>query len=194
MVANNDNDKNDQLLDAARELFWKYGFKKVSVEEISRHCGVSKMTFYRYYKNKLEIAKAVFDREVEKGIRLFKEIICEECSAAEKIRKMLQVKLEGTNDISQEFLQDFYNNPELGLKGYIEEKSIKAWTEMMKDFKYAQEKGWFRKDFKPEFLLMLSQKFVEMIADEKVLQLYNSPQDLIMEMTNMISYGISPHD
>jgi hypothetical protein len=51
----------------------------------------------------------------------------------------------------------------------------------------------FRKDFKPEFILHLSQKVIEMASDKSLLQLYNNQQELIMELANFFVYGISPH-
>lgn len=181
-------------MSTAHDLFWKHGFKRVSIEEICKKAGVSKMTFYRFMPNKTALAKAVFDEVVEEGLQRFKSILVEETDSAEKIRKMVQMKMEGTDSISKEFLQDFYNNDELGLKEHIEKKTEQSWKEILKDFKDAQEKGWFRRDLKPEFLFYFSQKMGEMIVDEKLLKLYNSPQELILELTNFFSYGISPRD
>jgi AcrR family transcriptional regulator len=182
------------LLDASKKLFWKYGLKKVSVQEICQEAGISKMTFYRFYKDKTEIAKAVFEREVDAGMKKFRAIMKEKSSSAEKIKKIVQQKREGVNDISKEFLADFYNNPELGLKAYIEEKTRSAWHDMLLDFKEAQKKGWFRKDMKPEFLFYLSQKVGEMLNDPRLAQMYDSPQELVNEITNFFAYGISPHE
>ena len=183
-----------ELLKIARELFWKHGFKRVSIEEVCKEAGVGKMTFYRLYHNKIELAKAVYNDEVYKGVQNFKDIMAEEIPPTEKIRKILFLKLKGTNDVSQEFLKDFYDSPELGLKAYIEEKTKLIWSEMLNDFRKAQQNGLFRKDFKPEFLLNLAPHLTGMLFDEKLLQLYNSPQELIMEIANFCIYGIAPRE
>ena len=188
------NKKYVQLLATGKELFWKHGFKKVTIEEICKKAGVSKVTYYRYFQNKIELAKLVVDQAIDQGVADFKMVMEEKTTATEKIKKMILMKAEGTNDISVDFLQDFYNNPELGLSSYIEEKTALAWQTVIKVFKIAQEKGLFRKDFKPEFLFMLSQKMIDLTSDKNLLQLYRSPQDLILEMTNMITYGILPHE
>ena len=47
------------LVKQARELFWKHGIKRITVEEICSEAGISKMTFYRNFKNKVEIAERV---------------------------------------------------------------------------------------------------------------------------------------
>jgi AcrR family transcriptional regulator len=52
-----DDQKLREILIAAKELFWKHGFKRVSIEEVCREANVSKMTFYKHFKNKIELIK-----------------------------------------------------------------------------------------------------------------------------------------
>lgn len=185
--------KYNDLLEAARELFWKHGFRRVSVEEVCHKALVSKMTFYRYFPNKTELAKAVYNKVADEGIQRFKEIMADEStSPVEKMQQMLQMKFEGSNDISREFLKDFYSNPKLGLSAHIEAKSRQAWVEIINDFKTAQQKGWFRKDFKPEALLIMTGKLSELVNDERLLQMYNNPQELVMELARFFTLGIMP--
>lgn len=150
------------------------------------------MTFYRFFPNKIELAKAVFDQEVDLGVQRFRNILKDQSSPTEKIQKIVRLKLDSTNDISREFLNDFYGNDEPGLKQYIEHKSREAWNDMLKDFKEAQTRGFFREDLNPEFLLALSQRVSSMVTDDKLLRLYDSPYDLLVELTNFVAYGISP--
>jgi AcrR family transcriptional regulator len=183
------------IMHTARELFWKYGFKRVSVEEICEKSGVSKMTFYRFFPNKLELAKAVFDEVINNGLVAFRNILeTSKFNTAQKIQMMLALKMNGTYDISQEFLQDFYNNPELGLKDHIEKRTKSVWQEVIEDFKKAQKKKIFRKDFKPELLFYISQKFQELVNDKSMLALYDNPQALIMDVANLMIYGIAPRE
>ena len=177
-----------------RDLFWKHGFKRVSIEEICLKAKASKMTFYRFFPNKIELAKAVFDQVANEGLQKFKSVLNEDTTSSEKIRKMMLLKMDGTHNISKEFLQDFYNDRELGLKEYIEEKTRQSWNEILNDFKQAQEKGWFRSDMKPEFLFYFSQKMGELVVDENLMKLYSTPQELLLELTNFFAYGISPRD
>jgi AcrR family transcriptional regulator len=185
--------KHASILQTAKDLFWRHGFKRVTIEEICIKAGVSKMTFYRFYNNKLELAKAVFDMVIDNAISDFHAIISENIPASEKMRRMLVMKMEGTNDIGKEFLMDFYKNPELEISAYIKKRSSEVWLTFIDDFKKGQQEGWFRKDFKPEMMLIMSQKLMELINDPNVLKLYSSPQDLVMEIANFFTYGITPH-
>ena len=186
--------KHKDIVSTAKELFWKYGFKRVTIEEVCATAKVSKMTFYKFYPNKLELAKAVFDMVVDDGVERFKLLMGSDAPVSEKMRGMIQMKLEGANDISREFLADFYANPELGLSTYIEEKTRVVWADVITIFREGQQKGWFRNDFKPELLLILAQKAAELVTDSKVVALYNKPQDLVLELTSLITYGIVNND
>lgn len=186
------NKKYTAILQSARRLFWKHGFRRVTIDEICREAETSKMTFYKFFPDKLELARTVFDIEANEGLRKFKEILKEDTLPSEKMKNILQLKTEGTDSISAEFLNDFYNNPELGLATYIKEKSMTIWAETLELFKEGQRDGWIRKDMNVAFMFYFMQKSTPLIHDKELLKLYNTPQELIMELANMFVYGISP--
>lgn len=183
--------KQQVLCNTAKNLFWKYGFRRVTVEEICQQAGVSKMTFYRYYPDKMAIAKAVFIAESEKGMTEFSQLMEANTSAEEKIAGMLRQKAEAVKNISMEFLSDFYQSDDPDLRMFIAQKTEEAGQQIIKALKLAQERGVFSADFKPEFLLYMSQKMVHSLTDPYLLDLCGSPQEVIMEFTRFFSYGIS---
>ena len=56
--------KNEQIIAAARRLFNRYGFKKVSMDEIAREAGVTKKTIYMYFSSKEELLKYFIQEEI----------------------------------------------------------------------------------------------------------------------------------
>ena len=52
--------KKSKILAAAREVFLRYGFKRVSMNDIAEAAGVSRPALYVLFKNKEEIFKGVF--------------------------------------------------------------------------------------------------------------------------------------
>jgi AcrR family transcriptional regulator len=186
--------KYEDIIKTAKELFWKHGFKRVTIEEICRRANVSKMTYYKHFPDKIELAKTIFDRVVVNAENEFRQIMKEDSSADEKIRKIIQLKVDGTNEISPEFLQDFYTGTEPELRTYVEERTHLSWDILIEDFKEAQRKGIFRKDFNPEFLIKIQYKFFEMLGDKSITGLFNSQQEMIMAFVNLMIYGIRPHD
>ena len=188
------NRKYYDILSAAKILFWKHGFRRVTIDEICREAKTSKMTFYRYFPNKLEVAKTIFDNITDEGLVRFREIMKDDSAPEEKMKNILQLKLEGTKNISNDFINDFYNSPGLGLSQYTEEKTKTLWRETLELFKDGQKEGWIRDDMNVEFMFYFMQKSATLLTDTELLKLFKSPQDLIMELANMFVYGISPSE
>lgn len=187
----NKNQKYISLITTSRELFWKHGVKRVSVQEVCEKAGVSKVTFYKYFKNKTELAKQVFLNEIEQGLEKFNRLIDEDLPVEKKLEKMILLKAEGTDSISQEFMQDFYLGTEPELQQFVEATTRDAWEGVLGNWKKAQQNGLFRDDLKAEFLMSVALQMVELMRDEKMAALYESPQEMVMEITRFMLYGIS---
>ncbi|MBI3815758.1 MAG: TetR/AcrR family transcriptional regulator [Nitrospinae bacterium] len=81
----------DRIIDAAEKRFSRYGFRKVTVDDIASDLGISKKTLYLHFKGKEDIAWAVKERmrrdidkllqrakrEIPDPIERFKKIIAE---------------------------------------------------------------------------------------------------------------------
>jgi AcrR family transcriptional regulator len=179
------------IIENARELFWKHGFRRVTLQEICDKANVSKMTFYKYFPNKTELAKKVFSDVIDEGMEKYNRIMQEDTPASEKIKGIVMLKEEGTKNISPEFMQDFYTGQEPELKFFVEEKTKEVWENLLQDMKEAQKKGIFREDFKPEMLFRVAFKVQKLIQEEELVKMYDSTQDFILELTKFIAYGIS---
>ena len=55
----------EQLVQAARQVFVRYGYKKTALDDISKEARKGKSTIYYYFKSKDDIFKAVIDAEAE---------------------------------------------------------------------------------------------------------------------------------
>ena len=57
--------KKDIVVEIARNLFSKYGYKKVSMDEVAKGAGVTKKTIYTYFKDKESMFKYFIDEELQ---------------------------------------------------------------------------------------------------------------------------------
>ena len=191
MTARKKNKKYISILKTAKALFWKHGIRRVTIEEICKEATVSKMTFYKFFPNKPDLALTILDNLIQSSIVKFKDIVSSEVPFSQKLEEIFLLKLEGMNNISMEFINDIYTNPELGLKEYMEvqkQKSIKITVDFYKD---AQEKGFIRPDVKIDFLLAFSNQIIEMMKNEQLMAQYAQPQDFVIEAMNVMFYGIT---
>lgn len=182
--------KQQQILQTAKELFWKHGFKRVSVEEICRKSKVSKMTFYKYYPNKKELAKSALSLILGDSMKDYRELMAREISFADKIEEMLRLKFEGVKEVSEEFINDIYFGTEPDLKALYEAEAAKIMQEMMGNFVQAQQTGDMRSDISPTMIMYMMESMREQYFDPKLKALFPNPADLAMELNKFFFYGI----
>ena len=193
VLNNSSNSKKDQILKTGRELFWKYGFRRVTVEEICKEAGVSKMTLYKHFSNKQELATSILDEIFEETLEKIRKISDEHQSADQTLKRILQLKSEGVHGISKEFIKDLYAHPDGAIKSYMEAKTGMMFAEMIRVYEKGKVDGWVRNDLNVPFFLHYTQKSIEMITGDEMLNHFDSSEELIMEITNLFVYGISPH-
>jgi AcrR family transcriptional regulator len=186
--------KYEDIVSAAKELFWKHGFRRITVEEICRKAGVSKMTFYKYFSNKTELGIEFIKRMFDENMKIFRDLMQSDIPFEEKMRIQVQMKLEGTRDISEEFVRDVYGNIDPELHEYWEKRTHEAIAEVIQFYRDAQDKGWLRKDIKIDFILYVINRFFEFANDDALISMYSTMQDLIVEINKFFLYGILPHE
>jgi AcrR family transcriptional regulator len=186
------NPKIRQLLATARDLFMRYGLRRVTIEEICRTANVSKMTFYKHFRNKTDLTKHLIQQMVTENMARYREIMNQDIPFAAKVEKTIDMKLEQARDVSLEYFRDVTQISDPEIAEFVAEKRQEAFQEIFRDYTEAQEKGNIREDLKPEFILYFFNHIIEMIADERLVQLYGSPDELIMELTKFFFYGILP--
>ena len=54
-------ERRQQIVDAARQLYEEQGLSATTVKDISERCGVARSLFYHYFRNKQEVTSAVID-------------------------------------------------------------------------------------------------------------------------------------
>ncbi len=183
--------KKKQILATGKTLFWKHGFKRVTIEEICAAAQVSKMTYYKYFANKMELVKAIMEKTMKESIDRYKSIMNSDVPFTEKIEMQLQMKMEGTSEISSEFLDDLMIHGEPEMMEYMQNMSRRVLEIVHADYVAAQKKGEIRQDVKPEFIIYFLNHIYEMLKDEHLVKMYRDPNELAMELTRFFFYGIA---
>lgn len=194
MDSSEKNKKYLAILDSAKNLFWKHGFRRVTIDEICQDAKSSKMTFYRFFRNKTDLAKKVLEIFLDENLKIYRNIMSDKTSVSDKLGKLIQMKYEGSRDLSFDFMQDFLFSTDLDLAEFYQKKMNEIMAESILNFRKGQEEGWIRKDLNVEFLFSFSQNIMVYLKDEKLLGLFDSPKDLINELTKLIVYGIAPRE
>ncbi len=188
------NPKFSQIIKTAHELFYRFGIKRVTIEEICREANVSKMTFYKFFPNKSELAKYLIQSIFDNAIQEYQDIIDSEDPFPEKLKALMELKRHSTDKIGIEFMSELLKNPEPDIEKIYSQQRQRSMTITMNFLRNAQERGDIRPNIKLEFILYMLNKMIDMSTDETLAHLYNSPQDIALEMTSFFFYGILNRD
>ena len=194
MVKDLANPKLGSIVETARSLFWRHGFRRVTVEEICREAGVSKMTFYKHFENKEALVKFVLDHMWEGRMEAYREVMASDIPYGDKMKELIRMKAAQVENLSQELFLDIYKHASPGLRAHLDGVAAESVEELLADYLVAQEKGWIRADIKPQFILYFLNHMSVLLKDDQLIRLYETPQELIMELTNFFIYGLLPRD
>lgn len=184
------NKKHQDILNAAKELFWKFGIKRVTIEEICKTGNVSKVTFYKYYSNKNDLAKFLMSRIVEEAVEQYDSIMASDIPYSEKTKELILLKMEGMDNVSKEFLADLYSTNDPELMGYMASLAKQSLERSVADYTEAQKNGDIRSDININFILYFLGHMQKMITDPNLIAMYDKPADMVSELINFFFYGI----
>lgn len=79
----------DAILDATDLLLSRYGYKKMTIDDLAREVGIGKGSVYLHFSSKEEIVLSHIDRIVEKVKEDLRKIAEGHASPGEKVREMV---------------------------------------------------------------------------------------------------------
>ena len=188
-ISGSDSPKFQQIVETATDLFMRFGVKRVTVKEICQTAKISKMTFYKYFGNKIDLAEYIIFKILEDAQLEFDNIFNLSNSFADKINQFIKIKMVYAHRFSKEFYLDFLN-----LSPKIHNKILKYTERNQSTFinliEQAQRNGEVRKDISIKFITFMQNHIFELIEDKRLFALYNNLEELTLDMVNFYFYGI----
>jgi AcrR family transcriptional regulator len=83
----------DRILDAAERLLGRFGYRKMTVDDIAAEAGIGKGTVYLSFPSKEEVVLSTVDRIVDRVLAAMEEAAAREGSAPDRLRAMLLARV-----------------------------------------------------------------------------------------------------
>ena len=117
----------EAILDATDQLLARYGYKKMTIDDLAKEVGIGKGSIYLHFKSKEEIALSHIDRIVERLCKKLKTISEENISFEKKLEKMLLTRVLFRFDSVQHYTESIDS-----LLSSLRTKLLKRRTEYQK--------------------------------------------------------------
>ncbi len=178
----------EKILISATDLFLNYGFKSITMDDISNHLGISKKTIYQHFENKTSLVEAV-------SLHIFSNISC----GIADICSLKKNPIEEIFDIKQfvmDNLKDEKSSPQYQLQKYYPKifKTLKK-----KQFEVMQDcvtenldrgiaLGLYRKTIHVNFISRLYFHCMVILKDKELFPLNHFSMNTLMD--NYLEYHL----
>ncbi|MEO5645730.1 MAG: TetR/AcrR family transcriptional regulator [Bacteroidia bacterium] len=80
----------ERILQAAYELFFRYGIKSVTMDDIAKHLSMSKKTIYQFFRDKDEVVHTLMETSLKKDRDDFRAIAENAVNVVEEVFEMMK--------------------------------------------------------------------------------------------------------
>ena len=101
----------ETILKKSGEIFLRYGFKSVTMDDIANELGISKKTIYKYYNNKVELVDEAISRlhqRMHERINAICELGFNAIEENFEVKKMFKDMFKNSDDSPMYQLEKYY--------------------------------------------------------------------------------------
>lgn len=137
-------DIKDRIIEKAGELFFQYGIRNISMDELASSLGMSKRTIYENFKDKEDILKSLILKIKDERNAVFKDFLVKGLNVVEVFINVIEIqkKMPVSN---AKFIQDiykYYPNITKIMQEHIEKNNVFLQEFLLKGI----EQGFIRED------------------------------------------------
>lgn len=145
------NEKKNNILLAAIELFTQFGFERVKMTDIADKARVSKASIYNFYENKDNIRRIIIKKMIHESEEQLDQLIQSDLDFIDKIKHYFQMRLKILSKFgmtNSQGIHFFYDSIERDheIKEYISDHSKRRKKKLIEFIKFGKKAGYFSKD------------------------------------------------
>ena len=191
-----ESDVRTQIIETARNKFFRFGFNSVTTEEIASDLGISKKTLYRHFSSKESLLRTVVLTNLSEVELQFKGIVLDDTiDFVEKLTLLFRLVTAKLSRLERPFIRDMQKSvPHIWkeIQDFRREKIIKRFCSL---FSSGIECGVFRNDIDPELMMLTFPRLIDSaLMPEVVSQLPYSIQEVFETIVQVFFIGILTED
>jgi AcrR family transcriptional regulator len=152
----------NRIVSGARELFFRYGVKSITMDEVAKNLGISKKTIYQFFEDKDELVYIVAKdhmAETEGVMKKITEIASDPIDEVLKISQHLRVIFQ---NINPSLLMEIQKHHAKAWKAFSDHKEKCIHSSLIQNLKSGIEKGLYRNEIDVEILSRLRLEEIQM--------------------------------
>ncbi|GAB2548135.1 TetR/AcrR family transcriptional regulator [Spirosoma aerophilum] len=158
----------ERILEEAERLFWKYGVRSVTMEDIARNLGISKKTIYQHFSDKEQILYQVIESKIGRNLSEMNCMVVETANPVEELLSVLNMMQRNADHVSPNLLIDvkrYYPQAFTLFSKYKEDAIMRS---ILENIQKGISQGLYRDDISPAILARLRVEQIELAFDNEI--------------------------
>lgn len=181
----------ERILEEAERLFWKYGVRSVTMEDIARKLGISKKTIYQHFSDKEQILYQVIESKTGRDQFEMECMVIETTNPVEELLSVLDMMQKNADQVSPNLIIDikrYYPQAFAIFRKYKEEQIMRS---ILENIQKGVSQGLYRSDINPTILARLRVEQIELAFDNDIFPTDQySMHDIQSELTHHFVRGM----
>jgi AcrR family transcriptional regulator len=180
----------EKIFSAGQDRFWKEGFSRISVDEITTDLAMSKKTFYKYYSSKEDLVRQIMERFMGNVRTNVERILLSDKNAVEKLSEVITMIGNNAGRLTPTFGQDIKRRIPALWKHIEEFRRQRISDVFARLIKQGIDEGTIRADMNPRVFLLSVLGSIDRIMQPDVLVHESfSISDALHEILNIFFRG-----
>jgi TetR/AcrR family transcriptional regulator, cholesterol catabolism regulator len=158
----------EKILVKAEELFFTYGVKNTTMDDLSRSLGASKKTLYQFVTDKADLVSRAMEHHIKQEHTHIDAIVQQAPNAIEEllsIARHVTGHMKGINPAIVSDMQRFYP---AAWQLFTDYKMTFIYNTMLNNMKRGMKEGLYRSDINPDILSKIYIARMDLIIDQKL--------------------------
>ena len=162
-------DKEGQdILNKALQLFFKYGVRSISMDDIANQLGISKKTLYNHFENKADLIEKIMLAHINGEQDMCEGLINKKSNAIDQLAEIYQFNLSNHGAINPTLIFELKKYYGKVWQHFEDHKHNYIQESVFKNIEYGQEQGLYRKDLNAQIISRIYTNRIDMIIDGDV--------------------------
>jgi len=138
------------IIEKVSDLYMKYGIRSVTMDDVSRHLGISKKTLYSYVKKKKELVELTVKHHLNKNYEAEKNLLNQNLSAIDELLEVYRFAGEMIKDVNPSYQYDLQKYYPYLCDQFNQFKRENLFNIIKSNLKKGIEEGVYRKEMNVE--------------------------------------------
>lgn len=158
----------EKILEGAEKLFFQFGVRSVSMDDVARDLSMSKKTLYQYFKNKDELVSEVTREHMNTEKKEFCQIIDSTSNAIEELYNISNCMRQHMQNMNPSLMYDLQKYHPEAWQHFLDYKNEFIRGTVVNNIIRGKKEGYYRSEIDEEILSIIRVETIQNIFDNRI--------------------------